>query len=69
MHGHGKWVAAKRFTIWQSAAGQRKIRVIDDYSTSGQKATVIPPEKLDHASLDEIMAIIRCMGRALEKGE
>eukprot|EP00971_Amphidinium_carterae_P197261 3915415-Amphidinium_carterae.3 len=69
IHGRGQWVAAKRFAIWQSAAGRRKLRVIDDYSVSGQNSTVVPAEKLDHAGLDEIIAIIRCMGSALEKGQ
>eukprot|EP00971_Amphidinium_carterae_P344141 6484345-Amphidinium_carterae.1 len=68
IHGKGNWVAAKRFAIWQSAAGARKIRVIDDYTISGQNGTVVPSEKLDHAGLDEIIAIIRCMGQTLEQG-
>eukprot|EP00971_Amphidinium_carterae_P040160 788250-Amphidinium_carterae.1 len=29
----------------------------------------MPAEKLDHAGLDEVIAIIRAMGGALEKGE
>eukprot|EP00971_Amphidinium_carterae_P269430 5344955-Amphidinium_carterae.1 len=35
----------------------------------GSYDTAIPAEKLDHAGLDEIITIIRCLGRALEKGE
>eukprot|EP00971_Amphidinium_carterae_P179264 3555821-Amphidinium_carterae.1 len=53
MHCRGHWVAAKRFAIWQSSGGKRKLRAINDYSVSGQNATVMPAEKLDHAGLDE----------------
>eukprot|EP00971_Amphidinium_carterae_P046548 917111-Amphidinium_carterae.2 len=69
IHGEGKWVAAKRFAIWQSSSGQRKLRVIDDYSIAGQNGTVVAAEKLDHAGLDEVVAIVRCMGSAIECGK
>eukprot|EP00971_Amphidinium_carterae_P332967 6467411-Amphidinium_carterae.1 len=49
--GKGNWVAAKRFAIWLSAPGARKIRVIDDYTVSGQNGMLVPNEKLDHAGL------------------
>eukprot|EP00971_Amphidinium_carterae_P338995 6476569-Amphidinium_carterae.1 len=66
--GQGQWISAKRFPIEQSSAGLRKVRLIDDYSKHGQNLAAQATEKLDHGGLDEVAALVRCLGRALAVG-
>ena len=68
LHGPGRWVAARRFGVWQSAAGKQKYRPIDDYTRFGQNSTAIVVEKLDHTSLDEVIGIAKIMISAIATG-
>eukprot|EP00971_Amphidinium_carterae_P312922 6218650-Amphidinium_carterae.1 len=54
IYGRGNRMSAKRFGLMQSAAGKKKLRVIDDYSAQGQNGLTTPSERLDHGGLVEV---------------
>eukprot|EP00971_Amphidinium_carterae_P348974 6490773-Amphidinium_carterae.2 len=66
--GNGAWVAARRFGIWQSSAGTRKFRLIDDYTAPGHNQSTWVDQRLDHGGLDEVASLVRCLGRSLHSG-
>ena len=66
--GAGRWVPARRFGVWQSSAGVRKLRPIDDFSFNFHNATVEVQERLDHGGLDEIGALAILIKRSLLVG-
>ena len=68
LHGKGRWIAARRFGIWQSSAGKQKYRPIDDYSRFGQNGTASVIEKLDHSGIDEVIGVAKVMISAIATG-
>ena len=68
LHGEGRWIAARRFGIWQSSAGKQKYRPIDDYTRFGQNSTATVVEKLNHSGLDEVIGVAKVMIAAIATG-
>ena len=66
--GPGSWIPARRFGLWQSSSGKRKMRPIDDFSFNYHNATVEIQEKLDHGGLDEVAAMAILIKRSLLSG-
>ena len=64
--GVGCWASARRFVIHQSSGGVLKKRLIDDFSMSGHNETIQELERLDHGGLDEVVALVRLLGRCIE---
>ena len=67
-YGVGRWCPAHRFGIHQSSAGRTKLRPIDDFTVHGHNSCAGACEQLDIGGLDEIIAISRALGAAMQTG-